>query len=360
MKGTGRISEPVIGRALLLFLLASMGSVCVPGASQACVRTSSDKEGACLWWGTRSLHVQVSQLGSDDLADGSEFDAVERSLSTWSNTTCSDFSLVFDGLSSRTDVGYQLARPDNINLIIWRDRLCRDFIPSTDPCWDCVDSGAACCSSLYQCWEYPRAVIAVTSTVFSSKTGELFDADIELNGVDYWFTTVDGPTCVDPASPPLCQTNADCLGTESCFQGSCLVRDCARIDVENTVTHELGHVLGLEHSPVAASTMYPAADQGEISKRSLEADDLECFCDAYPKAEPTRTCFGRELSFESLESHKNTRGCAGCSGGAGQGEGSDPLTLLLALALAMGSPFLSKRVDPKLASFPEEPEVEEK
>jgi hypothetical protein len=44
-------------------------------------------------------------------------------------------------------------------------------------------------------------------------------------------------------------------------------------DVQDLATHELGHALGLHHSPVAAATMYPDGGEGQTLARTLDADD---------------------------------------------------------------------------------------
>jgi hypothetical protein len=45
-------------------------------------------------------------------------------------------------------------------------------------------------------------------------------------------------------------------------------------DIQGILTHELGHALGLEHSPIVASTMYPFATQGVTNERTLHTDDI--------------------------------------------------------------------------------------
>src|SRR4029450_623884 len=74
-------------------------------------------------------------------------------------------------------------------------------------------------------WLDSPAALALTPAVFRRTTGEITDADIDFNGVDYTWTTTDPPELV-------------------------------LTDVQNTATHELGHVLGLAHTPDPMATMF--------------------------------------------------------------------------------------------------------
>ena len=56
-------------------------------------------------------------------------------------------------------------------------------------------------------------------------------------------------------------------------------------DLQNTLTHEVGHFIGMGHPMSAdktASTMYASAPSGETDKRSLEVDDMNGATYLYP------------------------------------------------------------------------------
>jgi predicted Zn-dependent protease len=99
-------------------------------------------------------------------------------------------------------------------------------------------------------WLVGSHVVALTLVAADQQTGVIGDADILLNAADKLF-------CVAP----------DC--------GS------IRYDLANTLAHEIGHVLGLEHSLDSSATMYGGSPPGEISKRDLADDDIVGVCTAY-------------------------------------------------------------------------------
>ncbi len=85
-------------------------------------------------------------------------------------------------------------------------------------------------------------------------------------------------------------------------------------DLQNAVTHEMGHVIGLDHTcylqgpapldstgqpipdcadappDVLATTMFPSANPGDIDKRDLAPDDQQAVCDIYPASHDPMTC----------------------------------------------------------------------
>ena len=56
-------------------------------------------------------------------------------------------------------------------------------------------------------------------------------------------------------------------------------------DVETVALHELGHILGLQHSDVAGSVMFPSVSSN-FTKRALTADDLGGIRQLYPASVP--------------------------------------------------------------------------
>jgi uncharacterized protein (TIGR03437 family) len=54
------------------------------------------------------------------------------------------------------------------------------------------------------------------------------------------------------------------------------------IDVQQVMTHEIGHAIGIDHSPNAASTMFPRTGEGRINARTLSMDDEIAASVIYP------------------------------------------------------------------------------
>lgn len=98
--------------------------------------------------------------------------------------------------------------------------------------------------------DHASSAIALTLMWHNRRTGEILDSDMELNL---------GAGRFD-----------DCVA-HRCRAGT--------IDLQNAITHEAGHVLGLGHSVDQASTMAAHARGGvDTQKRSLEPDDMEGYC----------------------------------------------------------------------------------
>ena len=134
--------------------------------------------------------------------------------------------------------------------------------------------------------DYDSSALAVTTDTANTMTGQIYDSDLEVNLVNpQWADVVENPN----------------LGAD--------------MDLQNALTHELGHLIGLDHtcfdlltsatgvrpddnnrqpvpdcataSPdVQATTMFPSANPGDIQKRTLAPDDQNAVCTIYSASNP--------------------------------------------------------------------------
>jgi hypothetical protein len=131
--------------------------------------------------------------------------------------------------------------------------------------------------------DHDSLALALTLIWHDKKTGEILDVDMELNGGAGTFTD--------------CSSGCRTLSTN--------------IDLQNTITHEAGHLLGLGHTDVRGATMQPSTTKSpETEKRSLEADDTKGYCalnlPAGPCAGSTCTCSQTPV----YSSHQTIRTCS--------------------------------------------------
>ncbi len=255
-------------RALPCLCLALL----LPASAVAYVRSTTFNTMAALrWMGSNCILVRVNSKGSQDVPGAPAVNAAKRALDNWQTATAGCSYLRFQILPDSPDAvaSFDKESDSNENVIVW------------------VESG----------WEElggahdPQAA-ALTTVFFIEKAGnpadgQIIDADIELNGEFFRFS----------ASGAAGLT-----------------------DIENTLTHEIGHMLGLDHpcddnlndnrtpkdnlgNPIPYCypvqrlpawirevTMYNFADLGETKKRSLEADDIAGICDIYPKSADPGQC----------------------------------------------------------------------
>jgi Matrixin len=102
-------------------------------------------------------------------------------------------------------------------------------------------------------WPHPTGqtveAIALTTVTFDIGTGEIYDADIEVNTFQFDIT----------------------VGNSN-----------VGVDLQSVLTHESGHFLGLAHTDVIGATMYPDYTPGTTTIRDPVADDVAAMCDTYP------------------------------------------------------------------------------
>ncbi len=109
-------------------------------------------------------------------------------------------------------------------------------------------------------WPYGGpSTLAMTTVTYRLDTGEIYDADLEIN-----------------ATAGMALTTGE---------------DDVVYDLQSIITHEAGHMLGLAHSPVDEATMNASYTPGDTSQRSPAEDDVAAICAVYPPLEvDSRTC----------------------------------------------------------------------
>jgi hypothetical protein len=116
-------------------------------------------------------------------------------------------------------------------------------------------------------WVHDPNSLGNTTLSYDVVTGEIFDADVEINST----AAVTLQTAIPPGwvRPPECDQ---------------AVPECAQYDLLSILTHEAGHFLGLSHTVNFEATMYPTVGLFDTKARSLHEEDVGAICAAYPPA----------------------------------------------------------------------------
>jgi hypothetical protein len=254
-----RRSSVLAGIAVLLVVSLAATS------ARAFIRSSVDGDPSKpLFWRYRTVVMRPAYDTSDDVPADSIRLAIGRAMATWNLAAdgCSDFRFEDGGYPSGLETSGFGGPRDSENRIVWHE----DAWPE----------------------ELSDQTLAVTTTLYRVSTGQILDADIDVNGIHFVWTDTTEPGAVET-------------------------------DVQNALTHELGHVLGLAHAPDLDATMYADSMLGDLEKRTLAQDDIDGLCFIYP---------ARRLTPEAPVFHGQP--LSGCR--AAPGDRGAPLWLAPALA----------------------------
>lgn len=261
---------------LLLFVAALMPATlrahdykCTECANGDCSRTNPKMT---LVWTTHCIPYFINRRSN--LLSGTERRTlIAQSFRTWSGmgNACTDLDFVDAGYTDDIE-GFDPSKPSsqrNVVLAI-EDQTQLNRLPGA-------------------------RLLAITLTSYSTETGELFDADILVNAVNFRFADVlDERACLSTPMPPF--------------------------DLRNTLIHEAGHFIGFDHSLATDSTMFASAMACETSKRNPSPDDKLGLCTVYPSGQPSHTCVPPTRGYDAVSAGDPSKfrdQCARLNGGRG-------------------------------------------
>jgi Matrixin len=195
--------------------------------------------GVPIYWRSRCVGYSIDRLASRRVSFDVTQQIVSDAFSRWGQSACPTSSgpsrVSIDvrdlGEVACGKIGYN---PDgeNQNVILFQE----DVWPHGDGGVDAGDS----------------STLGVTTVQFNKRTGEIIDADMEIN--TFTFSRI---------------STADVVSADG-------------YDLRSIVVHEAGHFLGLAHSIDKNATMFASYDAGESKKRYPKLDDVLGLCSAYP------------------------------------------------------------------------------
>jgi MYXO-CTERM domain-containing protein len=200
------------------------------GTGQNCVPVQPGDCGISLFWASPCVGYSIQQDASSKVSFAATEKIMKASFAAWEGATCAGGTphIAATELAAAECAKHEYNQEKgNTNLIVFRD----------------------------DAWPYEGSsnTLALTTVTYNLDTGEIYDADMEVNSHDNDLTTSD---------------------TGAVF------------DVQSITTHEAGHFLGLAHSATATATMFPAYQQHDLELRSLDPDDILGICAIYPPGAP--------------------------------------------------------------------------
>ena len=189
-------------------------------------------DGEKLFWTSRCISYAVNELGTQASDPADTREVIKKTFQAWSDVPCGK-----DGKGGAASMTFQEREPvackkseykkeaPNLNVILFQD----------------------------DDWKYRGidGTLAKTSVTYNDETGEIYDADIEINAANNKVTITDDPRKVE-------------------------------YDLQAIMTHEVGHFIGVAHSSESSAVMFASYSPGSTAQRKLTDDDAAAVCAIYP------------------------------------------------------------------------------
>jgi hypothetical protein len=230
-------------------IVAALGVLAVAGdASAFCrsttCRASGTKEcatdsngcpmdGEKLFWTSSCISYAVNELGTQDLDPADTREILKKTFQAWSDVPCPKGGRASMTFQERDPVTCKKSEYNkegaNLNVILFQD----------------------------DDWKYRGidGTLAKTSVTYNDQTGEIYDADIEINAANNTVTISNDPRKI-------------------------------QYDLQAIMTHEVGHFIGVAHSSDSSAVMFASYSPGSIAQRKLTPDDVDAVCAIYPPNNP--------------------------------------------------------------------------
>lgn len=237
--GSRALAKAALTTAIFLGVVASSSSAsafcrnttCKDTDKKTCLKDENGcvSEGKPLFWPTSCIEFHMNRDGTQFLDITESRTAIMKSFRSWSAVDCGNGKTASMTFVALEDIACKRAEYNrtgkNVNVILFQDND----------------------------WKYRGidGTLAKTNATFDTETGEIFDADIEIN------TAFNKVTTSDEAGK-------------------------IQFDLQAILTHEVGHFLGIGHSAEERATMFPSYSPGTVAIRQLSTDDKAAVCAAYP------------------------------------------------------------------------------
>jgi Matrixin len=278
---------------------------CVPDDfASYCASLQPSAKPLPVWWRNACVGYDIQQDASSQVPYATAAQMFAAAFTKWTTTVCPDSSADAGAAPSRVSIDVRDLGPvacgevqynsnqGNQHVIIFHD----DVWPHNDA----------------------NNTLGLTTVTYDPDTGEIYDADMEIN-----------------ATVPL--TLTDPVPADG-------------YDFQSIITHECGHFLGMAHSGDDRATMFAHYAQGSTYMRVLTDDDVSGICSIYLPdgdrvVDPSATSDGGDMLLEDscdpTPRHGFSTQCASathaCSVGAVGPAGADASAAAWAGALVLGT-----------------------